>query len=119
MSNTTRRDVLGAIATMALAGPLEMASAQHVHQEVADTKTAGGVYHPKALTQHEFNTLKMLSEIIVPGATQGGAAEFVDLLSSQNPEMAAIFTGGIGWIDLAMKREYSADFLTAKAADRM
>ncbi len=111
--------MLGAIAAMALAGPLEIASAQHVHDVVAkDTKTAGGVYRPKAFTQHEFDTLKALFEMIVPGARQGGAAEFVDLLSSQNPDMAAIFTGGIGWLDLAMKHDYSADFLAAKPADR-
>src|ERR1700756_4059340 len=76
-----RRTVLAQIAALALAGPVEIASAQHVHEEGAkDTKTGGGVYRPKALTQHEFDSLKMLCEMIVPGATQGGAAEFVDLL---------------------------------------
>jgi len=114
-----RRTLLAQIAAVALAGPLEIASAQHVHQEVAkDTKSTGGVYRPKTLTAHEFDTLKTLCEIIVPGATQGSAAEFVDILSSQNPEMAAVYTGGIAWLDQAMKREYSADFLTAKPADR-
>jgi len=91
-----------------------------VHEEVArDTKTTGGVYKPKALTAHEFDTLKTLCEIIVPGASQGGAAEFIDLLSSQNPDMAAIYTGGLAWLDQAMKREYSADFLAAKAEQRV
>jgi hypothetical protein len=37
--------------------------------------------------------LKALCEIIVPGASKGGAAEFIDLLSSQNPDMATIYTG--------------------------
>ncbi len=87
-----------------------IAEAQHVHNAAAaDTKVAGGVYKPKALTQHEFDTLRKLSEIIVPGATKGGAAEFIDLLSSQNPEMAAIYTGGLAWLDDAMKRTYHAD----------
>jgi gluconate 2-dehydrogenase gamma chain len=118
MSETTRRDALGAIAAMALAGPLEIASAQHVHQAVAaDAKTAG-VYRPKALNTHEFATLKSLCEIIVPGASKGSAAEFIDLLSSQNPEMSAIYTGGLAWLDRAMTREYSADFLTSKPEER-
>src|SRR5579862_3860572 len=119
MSETTRRDALSAIAALALVGPLEIASAQHVHQAVAsDAKVAGGVYKPKALTQHEFDTLKSLCELIVPGASKGGAAEFIDLLSSQNPQMSAIYTGGLAWLDEAMKREYSADFLTAKPKER-
>ena len=115
MSETTRRDALAAIAAMALTGSLENAAAQHVHQAVAaDTKSAG-VYKPQALTAHEFETLKTLCELIVPGASKGGAAEFIDLLSSQNPEIAAIYTGGLAWLDHAMK---PADFLSAKAADR-
>lgn len=56
--------------------------------------------------------------MIVPGASQGGAAEFVDLLASQNARMLGIYTGGLAWLDDAMRREYSADFLTAKPAER-
>lgn len=109
-----RRTVLQGIAIAALAGPIGIAEAQHVHNAVAaDTKAAGGVYKPKALTPHEFDTLRKLAEIIVPGATKGGCAEFVDLLSSQNPEMAAIFTGGLAWLDNAMLKSHQATFLKA------
>jgi gluconate 2-dehydrogenase subunit 3-like protein len=110
-----RRGVLAGIAALALAGPVGLAEAQHVHAATAaDTKVTGGIYKPKALTQHEFDSLRKLSEIIVLGATKGGAAEFVDLLSSQNPEMLAIFTGGLGWLDIEMKRTCNATFLAAK-----
>lgn len=118
MSETSRRDALGAIAAMALAGSLEHAEAQHVHQAVAADTKATGAYKPKALTAHEFETLKALCEMIVPNASRGGAAEFIDLLSSQNPEMSAIYTGGLAWLDQAMKREYSSDFLAARPTDR-
>ena len=115
----SRRAVLAKIAAAAMAGPVGLEAAQHVHEEAAAAaSTTGGLYKPKALTQHEFDTLKTLSEIIVPGASKGGAAEFIDLLSSQNPEMAAIYTGGIAWIDEAMRKQYHADFLTAKAEQR-
>jgi Gluconate 2-dehydrogenase subunit 3 len=118
-ASVERRTVLGQIAFAALAGPIGIAEAQHVHNvAAADTKVAGGVYKPKALTQHEFETLRKLSEIIVPGATKGNTAEFVDLLSSQNPEMAAIFTGGLAWLDYAMNRTYHATFLAAKSAEQ-
>jgi gluconate 2-dehydrogenase gamma chain len=115
----TRRDVLSKIAAAAMAGPVGVEAAQHVHEEAAAAAaTTGGVYKPKALTQHEFDTLKTLCEIIVPGASKGSAAEFIDLLSSQNPEMSAIYTGGVAWLDEAMKQRYHADFLTAKADQR-
>jgi gluconate 2-dehydrogenase gamma chain len=120
MSEIARRDLLSGIAALALAGPIGMAEAQHVHNAVAaDTKTSpGGIYKPKALTQHEFDSLRKLAEIIVPGATKGGCAEFVDILSNQNPEMAAIFTGGLAWLDIAMKGRYHASFLAAKPEEQ-
>jgi gluconate 2-dehydrogenase gamma chain len=108
--------MLSRIAAAALAGPLGLEAAQHVHATTSeDTKATGGVYQPKALNQHEFDTLKKLCELTVPGAAKGGAAEFIDLLSSQNREMLAIYTGGLAWIEFAMKREYSASFLSAPA----
>jgi hypothetical protein len=114
----TRREILGKIAAAALAAPLTAEAAQHVHEAAAAATTAGGIYKPKQLTPHEFETLKTLCEIIVPGATKGGAAEFIDVLSSQNPEMSAIYTGGIAWLDEEMKRKYHADFLTATAEQK-
>jgi len=112
----SRRDVLSKIAAAALAGPLGLEAAQHVHETAASAaKATGGVHKPKALTQHEFDTLKALCELIVPGASQGGAADFIDLLSSQNPEMMAIYTGGLAWLDIEMKKSHDTSFLASKA----
>jgi hypothetical protein len=120
MSNPTRREILQSIAAAALAGPLSAQQARHVHQEAAqDTAASGGVYHPKALTAHEFRSLARLCELIVPGASKGQAAEFIDLLSSQNPEMAAIYTGGFAWLDHYMQRTVKASFLEAGPADQV
>jgi hypothetical protein len=117
--SVSRRDVLAKIAAAAMVGPVGLEAAQHVHEAAAAAATtAGGVYKPKGLTQHEFDTLKTLCEIIVPGASKGGAAEFIDLLSSQNPDMSAIYTGGLAWLDEAMKRQYHMDFLTAAAQQK-
>jgi gluconate 2-dehydrogenase gamma chain len=114
-----RREMLIGIAAAALAGPLELEAAQSVHSAAGeDAKAGGGVYQPKALTRHEFDSLGKLCELIVPGAGKGGAAEFIDLLSSQNPEMMAIYTGGLAWLDFAMKRPYSVSFLSASVEQR-
>ncbi|PWU12338.1 MAG: hypothetical protein C5B51_00765 [Terriglobia bacterium] len=119
MSNPTRREILRKIAAAALAGPLSAEAAQHVHEAAAkEAGSAGGVYKPKALTSHEFDTLKELCERIVPGASKGGAAEFIDLLASQNRDLAAIYTGGLAWLDHAMEREFHATFLAAKPQEQ-
>src|SRR2546425_725303 len=119
MSSTTRREILQRIAAAALAGPLAAEAAQHVHEATAqEAAVAGGVYKPKALTAHEFDTLKKLCELIVPGASKGGAADFIDLLSSQNAQMAAIYTGGLAWLDHAAGRTFHATFLAAKPEEQ-
>jgi len=118
-ADTTRRDILRTIAAAALAGPMGVAAAQEVHQATAKEAAAtSGVYVPKALTAHEFATLKKLCELIVPGASKGGAAEFIDLLASQNPDLAAIYTGGLGWLDRRMHSEFDTTFLAAKMEEQ-
>jgi len=118
MSETSRRDLLKTIAASALAGPLTLHAAQHVHGIAADEKAAG-VYKPKALTPHEFKTLQVLADLIIPadergpGASAAGACEFIDLLASQNPQLLAIYTGGIAWLDRSSERLYSKDFAGA------
>jgi hypothetical protein len=115
----SRRTLLTRIAAAAMTAPVGAEAAQHVHEAAAAAAaTTGGAYKPKGLTQHEFDTLKTLCEIIVPGATKGGAAQFIDLLSSQNPEMAMIYTGGLAWLDDESRLMYHADFLTAKPEEK-
>ena len=115
----SRREVLRNIAVAALAGGLTEEAAAQVHQHVAEAKkTASGPYKPKFFNAHEFETIGVLSDIIIPGARAAGAAEFVDLLASNNVEYAAPFTGGILWLDHEFNRRFQTSFLKATAAQR-
>jgi gluconate 2-dehydrogenase gamma chain len=115
--NPTRRDLLIAFTAT---GVLTPALAQHVHEAVADVKSLdqGAAYSPKCLNAHEYATLRQLAEMVVPGATQAGAAEFIDFLSSRNPKMEQIYTGGLAWMDLESRHRYASDWLLAKPADQ-
>lgn len=114
-----RRDLLRAIAAAALAGSLSEEAAAQVHQHVAAAKPSPPVpYKLKFLNAHEFETIAVLSEIIIPGAGAAGAAPFIDLLSSNNPEFAARFTGGILWLDHECDQRFQTSFLAASAAQR-
>ena len=120
MSETySRRSVLVTIASAAaVSASVSEAQAQHVHEAVADEKKETGPYKPKAFTEHETKTLRLLCETIVPGASQGGAFEYIDLLSSHNDELKAIYTGGIAWLDRKMEARVNAIWVDAKAADQ-
>jgi hypothetical protein len=125
MEDTSRRElfrIIGSslVLTAAGSGVLSPAHAQHVHAEIAAVKSlsAGPNYVPKKFTRHNFLTLKKLGDIVIPGASDAGASEFIDFLSSHNDELATIFNGGFGWLDNYMQKTYGADFLSATAAQQ-
>ena len=123
----SRREMLRGIAlalTAAGVGSLDPVSAQHVHEEVKRGSAADGTYTPQLLTEHEFETVKRLAELIVPAddkgpsAAEAGAAEFIDLLCSQNDLLAKIYTGGLGWIDARMLHEHGTTFVGASESQQ-
>jgi hypothetical protein len=117
----TRRDLLR-VAGLSL-GALPLEAAQHAHHAVRQEK-AKGPYQPKHFTSHEYRTLARLAGLIIPrdehsaGAIEAGAPEFIDFLASSNPELGAIFTGGLAWLDREMKRRHAAPFADAKPEDQ-
>ena len=117
LNDTNRRDLFRILGTSMVLTP---ALAQHVHVAMADAKSLSGGpnYLPKAFTKHNFQTLKKLAEIVIPGASEAAAPEFIDFLSSRNPDLAAIFNGGFGWLDNFMQKTFAADFLTAKPSEQ-
>jgi len=115
MSEVSRRDLLRTIAVSAAAG-ISAAEGQHVHQAVGnEKKAAGGVYKPRAFTAHEYATITRLCGLIFPGAVEGGAPEFIDLLASNNQDLQTIYTGGVAWLDHEMAKRYQASFTGAQA----
>lgn len=121
MSDVSRRTLLRNVAVAALAGGVAVADAQHVHDvSAADATKAGGVYKPKLFNAHEWASLRRLCDLIFPaderskGALDAGAPEFIDLLASHNDELAAIYTGGLAWLDNAMRARHNATFVDAK-----
>jgi hypothetical protein len=125
MSNpqdVSRRDLLvriGAAVSVAAAGEqvLDAQDSQHVHEAVAQEKTAQkGPYKPKALTAHEYATLQRLSDLIIPadehskGALEAGAADYIDFMCAAAEEMRDIYSGGVAWLDNAMNKRSGKDF---------
>lgn len=91
MSKWTRRGVLGTAVV-----PL---AAQHVHPAPPAAK------HVQFLTGHEFATLRVLCDLIIPAdevspaASAAGAAEYIDGLCRGNPKLAQMYHGGLAWLD--------------------
>jgi gluconate 2-dehydrogenase gamma chain len=112
----SRRDALRQLG-IGVTASASLEAAQHAHESVAQEK-AKGEYTPKCFTAREYQTLRRLADLIMPGSLDAGATEFIDYLSSQNKDMADIYTGGIFWLDTEMQRRHGTAFVDAKPADQ-
>jgi hypothetical protein len=130
INSVSRRDVLKSLGTAAVAGsvlraiPLEAAEYVHgmIQSEKADTKT--GEYAPKFFDAHQYKTLKTLCETIIPadadsgGAVEAGAPEFIDLLTSENPDYQKKLGGGLKWLDSICTSRYGKGYLDCAPAQQ-
>ncbi len=111
---------LAVAVTAAGSGAFNLEAARVVHALVGEERQAGG-YALKRLTRQEFATVTRLAELIVPADEGGGsgvdagAPEFIDLLCSQNDELANIYQGGLAWLDATMRRRGGATFVDSTA----
>jgi len=129
--SVSRRDLLkslsmGAVAASAL-HTVPLQAAQYAHRLIAAEKAqnkkeaqAGskpGTYTPKFFPPHQYKTLQSLCESIIPadadcgGAIQAGAPEFIDLLTSENPEYQLKLGGGLMWLDATCVDRYGKSYL--------
>ncbi len=118
----TRRQMLERIAlalTATGAAPFELAWGEHVHHATREEKLSTGRYQPKLFKPHEYKTIRRLTELIIPAdehsgsAVDAGAPEFIDLLCSQNPELADIYIGGLLWLDGQVRQRQGTSFVEA------
>jgi len=118
----TRRDVLRTLGIGVAGGsvlrviPAEAAAL--VHQMVHKEKTAAaGKYAPKYFSAHQYETLTALCDAIIPkdeksgGAIEAGAPEFIDLLTSENPDFQLKLGGGLYWLDATCTDRYNHLFM--------
>lgn len=123
MANLSRRDILrslayGAAATSVLR-VIPAQAAEYAHHMVAAEKAAAPAkaYAPKFFSAHDYKTLQSLCQSIIPadadsgGAMEAGAPEFIDLLTSENPDYQRILGGGLLWLDSECSDRYGNAYL--------
>ncbi len=112
-----------AVATTAVPlTPIEVALArQRADLAVA---AAGRGYLPRWFTPHEYRTVRLLVDLILPrdersgGATDAGVPEFMDLLLAEREETAATIRGGLAWLDRECHERHGTTFLGSNETQR-
>ena len=130
MSTIKRRTALQIIASAPAAAALTWTNAEaaqaHDHAQAARTTAAksGAPYKPKFFTAHEWATVRVLVDLIIPkddrsgSATDAGVPEFMDFMMHDQPTRQTAMRGGLAWIDLECQDRYDKTFLDCTAAQR-
>ena len=87
-------------------------------------KKAGVAYTPKFFTPAEYQTVRVLSDLIIPGDERSGGAidagvpEFMDFTMVDQPARQVAMRGGLAWLDLECQRRFDKTFVGASEAER-
>ena len=123
----SRRMLLKSLSMGAVAGsvlraiPLEAAEYAHATIAAEKAESKAGAYAPKFFNPHQYKTLQLLCETILPadadsgGAVEAGAPEFIDLLTSENPEYQRKLGGGLIWLDSTCVDRYGSVYTDCPA----
>ncbi|MGH9404642.1 MAG: gluconate 2-dehydrogenase subunit 3 family protein [Terriglobia bacterium] len=129
-----RRDLLKVISvapavamTSALAGAAPAAATPVAPQMTPSAASAApaAAYQPKALDPHQWKTVCVLSDWIIPAddhsgsASQAGVPEFIDdFVNFRGGEMKFRLEGGLAWLDWRCNRDYGHDFVDCTQAQQ-
>lgn len=126
-----RRDLLKVLSSVPAAAALLPAGAaraagmsmSHASGAAAAAAPASGAYGPTAFNAHEYKTVTVLSDIILPAdehsgsASQAGVPEFIDGWVGSQGGLDTI-RGGITWLDLESNRAFGHDFVDASDSEK-
>jgi hypothetical protein len=121
-----RRDAVRLLTVAPLAAAFQWAP-ESVRQAALQTREAikrGSRYEPKVFTSHEWETVRMLVDLIIPkddrsgSATDAGVPEFMDFMLGDDRDLETPVRGGLAWLDHECDDRYGKTFVTASDAQR-
>jgi Gluconate 2-dehydrogenase subunit 3 len=127
---TTRRTLLQILAAAPAAAALTWTDAEaqqaHSHAQAAQTTEhkTGTPYQPKFFNAHEWATIGILADIIIPkddrsgSATDAAVPQFMDFMMVDQPTRQTAMRGGLAWLDRECQTRYDKMFIDCTAADR-
>jgi gluconate 2-dehydrogenase gamma chain len=130
METINRRALLKILsaAPVAASFALTEVEAQEAHHAAQQARQAarktGAAFKPKFFTAHEYETVRILSDLIIPAdersgsATDAGVPEFMDFTMVDQPARQIAMRGGLAWLDLECLRRFDKTFVASSPAQR-
>lgn len=123
----SRRAALKVLGTVPVAAALTPVAS---HAETLGATTQAVIAQqtaPKFFTAHEWSTVRMLVDYIIPRDDRSGSAtdakvpEYMDFLLAEkdaNPNTQLAMRGGLGWLDTECRKRFQKTFIQATDAQR-
>ena len=102
----------------------EAQQAHHLAQTARQAAAGTTAFTPKFFTPHEYETVRLLVDLIIPkdarsgSATDAGVPEFMDFIMLDQPGRQTAMRGGLAWIDLECQKRFDKTFLDCSDAER-
>lgn len=120
-----RRELVRLLAAAPLAGldwsPVDM---QRAATAVATLRRRGQTFQPQFFTAHEYQTVRILVDLILPrdersgSATDAGVPEFMDFMMNDQKSQQTAMRGGLAWLDTECRERLGKDFVDLDEAQR-
>jgi hypothetical protein len=126
VSGLTRRAALKLLAATPAAATLAWSDAEaSVAGALAQAAQAGAAtFTPKFFTAHEWQTVRVLVDIVIPkdersgSATDAGVPEFMDFMMIDQPARQLAMRGGLAWLDRECEARFDKRFIACTEAER-
>jgi gluconate 2-dehydrogenase gamma chain len=123
-----RREAVRLLAVAPLAAAFQWAP-ESVRQAALQTREAlkrgaPGGYEPKVFTSHEWETVRLLVDLIIPkdtrsgSATDAGVPEFMDFMMMDDEKRQTAMRGGLALVDHLCEQRFDRRFLDCADAER-
>jgi hypothetical protein len=126
----TRRSVLRTLAAVPAAAALTWtdaeakAAARAAHLARRQAAGTGAAFQRQFFTDHEWDTVRILVDLILPrddqsgSATDAGVPEFMDFMMADQPGRRDAMRGGLAWLDQECNRRFDRTFTAAGEDER-
>jgi gluconate 2-dehydrogenase gamma chain len=128
MKSISRRSALEMLAAAPAAAALVWTPAEarqaHEHAAAAQAATPAAPFKPKFFTAHEYATVAVLADLIIPrdersgSATDAGVPAFMDFMMIDQPRRQIAMRGGLAMIDRLSIDRFGKRFVSGADRER-
>jgi gluconate 2-dehydrogenase gamma chain len=118
-----RREAIGALAAAAASAAFRL-TPEEIQRAARAVAAAQQPYQTQFFTPHEWQTVRVLADLIIPrdersgSATEAGVPEFMDFTMNDRQDAQVEMRGGLAWLDAHSRERFGKSFVEAADTQR-